>query len=63
MALMSQWEIALEDKLKELQGCQTSKGLKSCLGCKELNNCPLRDSYIKAVYESMNKGDSGGFEF
>jgi hypothetical protein len=63
MALMSEWEIALEDKLKELKACQVSKDLKSCLGCKEVNSCELRDGYVKAVYESMSKGDTGGFEF
>ncbi len=63
MALMSEWEIALEDKSIELKKCQTSKGIKSCLGCKELNNCNLRDEYVKAVYESMSKGEGGGFEF
>jgi hypothetical protein len=63
MALMSEWEIALEDKSIELQECQTSKGIKSCLGCKEVNSCNLRDEYVKAVYESMSKGEGGGFEF
>ncbi len=63
MALLDQWEIALEDKTKELQNCQQEKNLKSCLGCKEVNSCELRDAYVKAVYDSMSKGASGGFEF
>ncbi len=63
MAFMDEWEIALEDKAKELKECQQSKGLKSCLGCKEVNNCALRDAYVKAVFESMSKGSGGGFEF
>jgi len=60
---MTEWEIALEDRTKELKECQTKYGFKSCLGCKDVNNCKLRDAYIKAVYESMNSGESGGFEF
>jgi len=63
MAFMDKWEIALEDKIEELKQCQLSKELNSCLGCKEINNCALRDSYLTAVYESMNKGEGGGFEF
>ena len=60
---MDEWEIALEDKIKELQECQTSNMLKSCLGCVKVDDCYLRDSYVKAVYESMSKGAGGGFEF
>ncbi|SFV63638.1 hypothetical protein MNB_SV-9-1328 [hydrothermal vent metagenome] len=63
MAFMDKWEIALEDKIEELKQCQLSKELNSCLGCKDINNCALRDSYLTAVYESMNKGEGGGFEF
>jgi hypothetical protein len=63
MALIDEWEIALEDRTQELKDCQTSKGLNSCLGCDEVNSCPIRDNYVKAVYESMNKGEGGGFEF
>jgi len=63
MAFMDKWEIALEDKIEELKKCQASKGLNSCLGCKEINNCDTRNSYLTAVYESMNRGESGGFEF
>jgi hypothetical protein len=63
MALMDKWEIALEDKLKELKDCQDMNMLKSCLGCSKVDNCELRDSYVKAVYESMSKGEGGGFEF
>ena len=55
--------IALEDKTKELQACQHEHGHKSCLPCPKLNDCPLRDAYVNAVYESMNKGQGGGFEF
>jgi len=57
------WELALEDKLVELKECQKEHNLDSCFKCKLVLECKLRDSYIKAVYESMNKGTGGGFEF
>ncbi len=57
------YEIALEEALKELKACQKQKGLSSCLECKEVIGCKVRNSYVKAVYESMNKGKGGGFEF
>ncbi len=63
MAMMDKWEIALEDKSIELKKCQEEKHLKSCLGCDKVNDCELRDNYVKAVYESMSKGEGGGFEF
>ncbi len=63
MAEFTQWELALEEKMIELKACQQEKGLKSCLSCEKINDCELRDSYVKAVYESMSKGAGGGFEF
>jgi hypothetical protein len=63
MSQSDKWEIILEEKTKELKTCQHEKNLKSCLGCDKVNECELRDSYVKAVYESMNKGAGGGFEF
>lgn len=63
MAELDRWEIALEEKLQELKACQKQKGFKSCLGCSQINDCQLRDEYVKAVYDSMSKGAGGGFEF
>ncbi len=57
------WELALDKKLKELKECQEKQSLKSCFKCKEVIGCEMRNSYVKAVYESMNKGSGGGFEF
>lgn len=54
---------ALLREEKNLKECQKEKGLKSCFNCDNLLDCPKRDAYIKAVYESMNKGETGGFEF
>ncbi len=60
---LDEWEIKLKAKLKELQACQVTKHVKSCLHCLKIHNCELRDSYVHAVYSSMNKGAGGGFEF
>ncbi len=59
----NQWDIALVKKKEELQACQIAKELHSCLQCELVLSCELRDAYVISVYESMNRGDSGGFEF
>ena len=60
---LDEWELKLQLKKQELQKCQQEKEVKSCLKCLELLNCELRDSFVHAVYSSMNKGAGGGFEF
>jgi len=60
---LDEWEQKLEEPLEKLKECQTSKEFDSCSKCSEFFECVLRKSYIKAVYESMNKGSAGGFEF
>ena len=60
---LDKWELALEKKLKELKACQEEKKLQSCMKCSEILECRLRKEYVNAVYESMNKGTGGGFEF
>ncbi len=57
------WELALDEPLKLLKECQISKNIDSCFKCENILNCEIRENYIKAVYESMNKGSGGGFEF
>ncbi len=56
-----------EQKLKEqtqiLHACQKQHKVKSCMLCKEVIGCETRKSYVNAVYQSMSKGKSGGFEF
>jgi len=51
-AVLNEWEIALRVKTEEF-----------CTQCEKLLLCELRDTYVKAVYDSMNKGTGGGFEF
>ena len=60
---MDKWQIALDEQVLILRDCQKSKELDSCMKCDKIINCIIRDKYIKSVYESMNKGAGGGFEF
>ena len=60
---LDEFELALKEKLSILQECQKSNNLDSCLKCDKILSCEIRNIYIKAVYMSMNKGVTGGFEF
>ena len=53
----------LDSKKDALQACQKSKNLLTCSDCEKMFECDIRKSYVKAVYESMAKGQGGGFEF
>ena len=57
------FEIFLEEMLQKLHTCQEQKALKGCSNCEAFFGCELRQEYVKAVYNSMSKGDTGGFEF
>ena len=64
----NQWEQNLENIKIELNNCQISlHNKKSCQPdndfCEKFFDCELRKKYVVAVYESMNKGSGGGFEF
>ncbi|WP_373032605.1 hypothetical protein [Sulfurovum sp.] len=61
--ILDEWQIALKQKKSELESCQSAHQVKSCMSCEKLLECEVRDSYIKAVYDSMSKGAGGGFEF
>jgi len=60
---LDEWQILLIQKRGELEDCQKHNHLQSCMPCPQFLDCELRDSYIKAVYDSMSKGEGGGFEF
>ncbi len=60
---LDEWKLALIDKKIELEKCQKASHTTSCMSCEKLLDCEIRDSYIKAVYDSMSKGKGGGFEF
>lgn len=53
----------LDERIEILQNCQKQKNLSSCMKCENLIDCDTRKNYVKAVYESMNKGQGGDFEF
>jgi len=61
--VLDEWQIILKQKKGELEMCQKEHNVTSCLKCEKLLNCELRDTYVKAVYDSMSKGKGGGFEF
>lgn len=57
------YQAKLEEAKTALQECQASKSLESCLNCPSLIGCPIRTAYVRTVYESMSKGETGGFDF
>jgi len=61
--VLDEWAIALQQKRTELVSCQNEQRVDSCMKCEKLLKCELREAYVKAVYDSMNKGTGGGFEF
>jgi len=61
--VLDEWQITLKQKKVELENCQKEHNVSSCLKCDKLLSCELRDTYVKAVYDSMSKGKGGGFEF
>ena len=64
---MSTYNSEPEDELDSitmaLKTCQESNNLKSCMLCTYFLDCNLRKQYVLNVYNSMNKGNTGGFEF
>ena len=57
------YEQRLDAMLEKLQACQKEHQVKSCSACEHYLACEVRSSYIGAVYDSMSKGETGGFEF
>ena len=57
------FEQHLDEMIIKLQSCQKEKNMKSCSNCENYLSCELRTDYIKSVYNSMSKGETGGFEF
>jgi len=58
-----EWELKRKEKLEILLECQNTQGVDSCMKCQKILECDVRREYVNAVYESMNKGTGGGFEF
>lgn len=57
------FEQRLDEMKSRLQACQNEKQVKSCSACAHYIGCEIRHNYVKAVYDSMSKGETGGFEF
>lgn len=57
------WQLSLDAEIDLLKECQKKHNLNTCMMCSKILDCEIRDKYIKIVYESMNKGSGGGFEF
>lgn len=60
---MDKFDLHLEEMLVKLQNCQKDNGLQTCSDCEKFLECELRADYTKSVYNSMSKGETGGFEF
>lgn len=60
---LDEYEINLKKMTRELLECQTKNDKSSCLKCDKIIGCDTRNRYVKAVYDSMSKGQTGGFEF
>ena len=60
---MDKFEIHLDEMILKLKDCQVQNNLNSCSDCEHYLDCELRNDYIKSVYNSMSKGETGGFEF
>ncbi|MDD5400158.1 MAG: hypothetical protein PHQ93_03100 [Sulfurimonas sp.] len=63
MQQKDRFELHLDEMIVKIQSCQEDKELKSCSDCEFYLKCELRADYVKSVYNSMSKGDTGGFEF
>lgn len=59
----NEFEERLTKMIKDVQDCQKEKGHSSCLKCEKVIGCELRKAYVQTTYESMSKGEIGGFEF
>ncbi len=57
------FEERLDAELLKMQQCQVEKAVKSCSLCEFYIGCDIRRAYVQAVYDSMSKGETGGFEF
>ena len=60
---LDQFEKKLEEQILTIYECQKKHQLDSCLKCPNLIGCEVRQAYVIAVYNSMSKGSTGGFEF
>jgi hypothetical protein len=57
------YEERLDEAMQVLQACQQDHKVESCYVCEKCIGCEVRTKYIRTVYESMSKGETGGFDF
>ena len=57
------FEQRLDETLQKLQSCQNDQNVATCNDCERCIGCEIRQAYVQAVYDSMSKGETGGFEF
>lgn len=57
------YEAKLREQMQNVQECQQERSLNSCYTCTESIGCEIRTRYVRSVYESMSKGETGGFDF
>lgn len=57
------YEEKLDAAMDYLQKCQNERNVSSCYLCEQCIGCEIRTKYIRSVYESMSKGETGGFDF
>jgi hypothetical protein len=57
------FEERLDELIVRLRACQEEKNARSCSQCEFYIGCETRQAYVQAVYDSMSKGETGGFEF
>ena len=57
------FEFHLDEMIIKLRECQNNQKVESCSVCEKYLQCELRLDYVKSVYNSMSKGETGGFEF
>ncbi|CAA6801854.1 MAG: Unknown protein [uncultured Campylobacterales bacterium] len=60
---LDEYELELESQLKNIKRCQKEMNQETCFECDKLLDCKIRKEYVDAVYASMGKGQTGGFEF
>ncbi len=57
------FEQLLDEAMQKMKACQTEHHVGSCSKCEKFIGCEIRAAYVQSVYDSMSKGETGGFEF
>jgi hypothetical protein len=60
---MDKYEEEKNEAINKLKQCQIKNNIDDCLKCELVLSCTIRDDFVSIIYKSMNKGETGGFEF